>query len=107
MIPFLTENCFLSDMPPRRAPVTSRGGRATGTHQGRRVVRAWGQSEPEVVPPTAGSATPPAPAVQIPEPSTPQPGTDIGELREAVQLLNQLVAHQASRQKAGSSRVAH
>ena len=96
MIPSLTQNCFISDMPPRRAPVASRGGPATGTRRGRRAARARGQPEPEVVPPTAGSATPPAPGLQLPEPPTPQPsqpGIEIGELKEAVQLLTQLVAH--------------
>ena len=107
MIPSLTQSCFISDMPPTRALVASRDGPATGTRRGRRAARVQGQSKPEIVPPTAGSATSPAPAVQIPEPLTPQPGTDIGELREAMQLLTQLVAHQASRQEAGSSRVAH
>ena len=87
MIPSLTEIYLISDMPPRRALVASRGGPATGPYRGRRAARARGQSEPEVVPPTAGSATPPALTVQIPKPPTPQPGTDIKELREAVQLL--------------------
>ena len=98
---------MISDMPPRRAPVAHRGRPAAGTRRGRGVARAQDQPEPEVVPLTAGSTTPPTPEVQIPERPTPQPGADIGELREAVQLLTQLVAHQTSRQEAGNSRVAH
>ncbi|XP_060206257.1 uncharacterized protein LOC132633841 [Lycium barbarum] len=70
---------------------------------------------PGVVLQSEGSATPPpeeaeagpsaAPATPVPVPPAPQPGADDGTLREAVQLLTQLVAGHVYRQGAGDDRV--
>ncbi|MDV3202312.1 MAG: hypothetical protein Q8887_02590, partial [Candidatus Phytoplasma australasiaticum] len=49
MIPSLTEIYLISDMLPRRAPITYRGRPPAGTLRGRGVARAQDQPEPEVV----------------------------------------------------------
>ena len=69
MIPSLTKVTLVSVMPPKRASTARRGRPAAveGTRQGQGATRAREQMEPEILLPTVGS--------------------EIGELREAVQLL--------------------
>ena len=85
MIPSLMKVTLVSDMPPKRASAARRGRTAAvgGARQGRGATRAREQMEPEILLLTVGS--------------------EIGELREAVQLLTQIVARQAHRQEAVSS----
>ena len=93
-------------MPPKRVSAGRRGRPpvARGTPRGRRTVRARGQPRPEEVLPAASSVTPAAPEIPAPAPPAPQPAVEPGEIRDALQLLTRLVAHQAQQQEAGSSR---
>ena len=112
-------------MPPRKATAAQKGKSiaAGETSRAQVTTRARTQIEPDVVPSTASSATPPvpegsgaataavpgaapppAPAAPVPVPPAPQPRADDGTLREAVQLLTQLVAGQVHRQGAGDDR---
>ena len=84
-------------MPPKRVSAGRRGRPpvARGTPRGRRTARARGQPRPEEVLVAASSVTPAAPEIPAPAPPAPQPAVEPGEIRDAVQLLTRLVAHQA------------